>query len=764
MKKFILFFCLICFSSLTGKSQSPKATLNNYLQLMLGKKHDVKFKFHTKSKNQFKNEKTWKEDGFGIQVKSNKINIYGHSERAHQNAVYYILEKLFACQYLTADQVLISSLNPEDSKDNTINKIKAQQTAILLNIQQNGLKDMLIEQIPAFEYREVFYGECRRVDYAKWHQLTHADSGNFENHKGWGLWVHTLHRLVPPEKYFQSHPEYFAERNGIRLKDQICMSSHEALKIAVKSLRAEMSFKPFAKYWSVSQMDNYNYCECTSCSKIDKEEISHAGSILRFVNQIADSFPDKIISTLAYQYSRNAPVITKPRSNVNIMLCTIESDRSKPIAGTDFETDLSNWSKVSQNILVWDYVINFSHLVMPFPNWQVLGPNLQLFKKYGVNMMFEQGYNSPSGDMEPLRAFLISKLLWNPDYSVDSLTKLFCEAYYGDASSNVISYINQQTNALNESKRSLSLYEPPISFANGYLSYEMLNRYEKNIYEAFKKTQNNKEIQQRLLMINQGIYYATLEVMKFSQSGDNWIFTLKNKRNRENPESHSPFYFADDFKPTYSEILNEFTKNANLYGPKILHEMRLSPDEFYKRTTQYWKQAITKHFAVSAPVLYLTKPDANYRDGSVILDSLDWQQNQSINNGIRGVNDYQYSWMGWWGRDAHIILDLGEATIVREVKTHFLENNEAWILGPASIEVMPYEFDNKLSRTYPYAVSENLQKGLKLPVGIHELKAEFQVPIQTRYLKIKINKLGKMPAWRGVNGDAWMFIDEIEVY
>jgi hypothetical protein len=44
---------LIFFSSLTGKSQSPKATLNNYLQLMIGKKYEVKFKFHTKSKNQF---------------------------------------------------------------------------------------------------------------------------------------------------------------------------------------------------------------------------------------------------------------------------------------------------------------------------------------------------------------------------------------------------------------------------------------------------------------------------------------------------------------------------------------------------------------------------------------------------------------------------------------------------------------------------------------------------------------------------------------
>jgi hypothetical protein len=42
---------------------------------------------------------------------------------------------------------------------------------------------------------------------------------------------------------------------------------------------------------------------------------------------VAAQFPDKVISTLAYQYSRKAPKKLKPASNVNIMLCTIECDR-----------------------------------------------------------------------------------------------------------------------------------------------------------------------------------------------------------------------------------------------------------------------------------------------------------------------------------------------------------------------------------------------------------------------------------------------------
>jgi hypothetical protein len=97
--------------------------------------------------------------------------------------------------------------------------------------------------------------------------------------------------------------------------------------------------------------------------------------MIKFVNAVAKHFPDKIISTLAYQYTRKAPTHIKPLSNVNIMLCTIECDRSKPLTADtskgSFVDDLKSWSALTHNILVWDYVINFHHYLMPFPNWQV---------------------------------------------------------------------------------------------------------------------------------------------------------------------------------------------------------------------------------------------------------------------------------------------------------------------------------------------------------------------------------------------------------
>ncbi len=311
------------------------------------------------------------------------------------------------------------------------------------------LKSGHSEPLPPFDFRMVFYGPATDSSYAAEHRIRQVIKTRDSEDPDWGLWVHTMHRFVP-HALFEKHPEYFADRNGVRVPDQLCLSNPEVLRITVDSLRAMMARKTAATYWSVSQMDNFNHCQCAQCHRTDSIEGSPSGTIIHFANAVADSFPDKVISTLAYQYSRSAPKVTKPRPNVNIMLCSIEEDRSRPIASRDqpgsFTADLRAWSALTHNIIVWDYVINFSHLLAPFPNWKVLAPNLQLFRDNGVPMMFEQGLSSPGGEMPEFRTYLLAKLLWNPDLNVDSLRWHFMDTYYGEAGV----YIDKYTRLLEE--------------------------------------------------------------------------------------------------------------------------------------------------------------------------------------------------------------------------------------------------------------------------------------------------------------------------
>ena len=145
-----------------------------------------------------------------------------------------------------------------------------------------------------------------------------------------------------------------------------------------------------------------------------------------------------MISTLAYEYGRKAPKTLKPRDNVNIMLCSIEAYRHKPIAqdpsSAEFVKDVKDWGKIAKDIIVWDYVIQFNHLISPFPNLHVLQPNIQFFAENGVNAMFEQGNREVGGEFAALRAYLISKLLWNPYVNVDSVMNDFLNGYYGSCS------------------------------------------------------------------------------------------------------------------------------------------------------------------------------------------------------------------------------------------------------------------------------------------------------------------------------------------
>jgi hypothetical protein len=236
---FFIFLKVFNVSSQEVYYPSLHTTFNFYLREITKTETDFEIHFARPNAELFQRTKEWGADGFGVIGDRKSIVFYGATEQAIEHAIYYTLEHSFGIRFISAEETFIPKAT----------RIKP-------------LPYTIYEQVPAFEYREVFYGEARRSGYAESFFLTDGQgSGNFERHPGWGLWVHTLHRLLPPETYFESHPEYYALRNGVRMKDQLCLSNQEVLSHVSNALQLEVNKRPKEKYWSVSQMDNYNYCD-----------------------------------------------------------------------------------------------------------------------------------------------------------------------------------------------------------------------------------------------------------------------------------------------------------------------------------------------------------------------------------------------------------------------------------------------------------------------------------------------------------------------
>jgi hypothetical protein len=229
-------------------------------------------------------------------------------------------------------------------------------------------------------------------------------------------------------------------------------------------------------------MDWYNPCECPECAKVDAEEGSHAGTMIRFVNACADfvaeEFPDVIIDTFAYQYTRQPAGVTKPSPNVAVRICSIECCFTHPIKdcqkvsdpfcgvtipGITFKQDMEGWGKICQHFHIWDYTTNFRFYLAPMINLHVLQSNIQYFLANHVTGLFEQGNGqSISGEFGELRAYLLTKLMWEPDGDVSAWRKEFLDGYYGKGGCAIGRYIDMLAEHVTRYDIHGGIYENPM--------------------------------------------------------------------------------------------------------------------------------------------------------------------------------------------------------------------------------------------------------------------------------------------------------------
>ena len=259
---------------------------------------------------------------------------------------------------------------------------------------------------------------------------------------------HNLWRLFPPEKYGQTHPEFFPVLRGKRFVPQPapgktleqdvsaqigwqpCFTAPGSVAEAVEAICGSFGKNPQAASYSFGVNDSGGHCECPTCMALDSGRKNALGmrdastSYYTWCNEVARGvnakYPDACFGLLAYSEvytpapnlrldEHIVPFITYDR-----MKWADRAIRRKGHAAT------GEWAKAAPVLGWYDYIYGGHFYVAPRVYFHTMAEYLRYGYRHNVRHYYAEAY--PSADWhEGPKLYVALKLLWDPDQDVDRL-------------------------------------------------------------------------------------------------------------------------------------------------------------------------------------------------------------------------------------------------------------------------------------------------------------------------------------------------------
>lgn len=489
MKKIILILCVLflvstCFASVLspkGKKETIKINENTqiiipekaskeidlaskglvkYINEIYGLQLEVKKENEATEENyislgdtiQLNNANITKEgltkDGYKLASKDNNLFIIGYDNYGALNGVYCLLEEDLGCRWW-------------DNYGNTT--IPTQKKLEIKFVPRSYSPDF-----PTL--REPF---CSEIGPQWEYDIKDKDQNYIYGNKiklwDWCWLCHTSFQCCSPEN-FKEHPDWFSMENGVRYPHQLCWSNPETIAKVEEKLKEVLETTDWTKI-SLSPQDSYPLCDCPNCRALDEKEGTKSATLIKALNQIIDDMqkiePDFKLICLAYLDYVTPPKTIKPHKDLSIHLCSDSSDWFAPFATYDetvkYQKDLKAWRDWGTEVITWNYVVNYDHYILPQPNYDVVAKNIKLLKKFNpnINGVFLQGNYGVNGlsarDDGEMKAWIWSKLLWNPILDQKQLKKEFIKGYYGTSAKYIEEYENLLDDIYTKNHKSMVL-------------------------------------------------------------------------------------------------------------------------------------------------------------------------------------------------------------------------------------------------------------------------------------------------------------------
>ncbi len=247
---------------------------------------------------------------------------------------------------------------------------------------------------------------------------------------------HHWARSVSPGRYFDDHPEYFAELQGTRRPLQLCTTNADVVDIYAKDIIGRFDADPEFLYASMSPNDGAGWCECSPCVAVSDDLTSR---IVTFINQVAqrvgEEHPDRQVAFYAY-----AGIVAPPADDIQLeanavpwlahySTCQLHalSDPTCPYQ-TIYRRKVEGWKAIAEEIGVREYA---SWWPVPCAEARRLAMDTRYYASIGARAMSREYLEVQYGT--PLLMWLEHKLLWNPDQESRELLADFFSHFYGPA-------------------------------------------------------------------------------------------------------------------------------------------------------------------------------------------------------------------------------------------------------------------------------------------------------------------------------------------
>ncbi len=307
----------------------------------------------------------------------------------------------------------------------------------------------------------------------------------------WKWHFHTFAILIPPEKYFDEHPEWFPLVNGKRQKStrehshstQLCTSNPEVVDKLTEGLLETLDADPTIEIITLSPNDGGGFCECEGCVALDEPgrgwfaRYSKRLAVLNgeIARRVAERYPDVKIKVGAYAMYALPPQIEgcRPEPNLIVQLCHIYFCHNHPVGSgkcragetykpsdnflpnQDFKRLAETWSRLTDNLFIYEYYSlgGWSRAEMLWPMVHTMRHDIPWYRDLGAKGFYTQVGPWPRA---PLNYYIAAKLAWNADLDVDWLIDDFCGKFFEDAAGPMRAYLRGIEEAMAHNNQCIS--------------------------------------------------------------------------------------------------------------------------------------------------------------------------------------------------------------------------------------------------------------------------------------------------------------------